>query len=562
MAQRTTLFPILNHPMVDHFVPERLRGAGSLEEQKSRLLPFFMLALALWGPIFAPVFYLQGSTAGALFMLVGTVVIALGPFLLRWTGSLRLAGNYLAGTTFVTLVGMLALSGGTNVSTMAWCVLVPIFANVFVGVRSALSWGAALLVSFGVLSTVEHTDAVQLPVLIPPGDDVVALTGTTALIFVVWSIFWLNGRLQDWSSRAAERREAELRATLEAVPDPILRLDEDGHVQFWNQASLEAFETQPEELEGSHIATLIARETGTKSIVHGSRDQEDVPMGQRPDGSIFPAQVEVRTIESVSAPGRVVVARDITEELEAEEGLRRARDKAVAASRAKSEFLANISHELRTPLNAVIGYSELLMEDLGRSDISSQRADLERIHQSAQHLLLLINDVLSLSKIESGKMEPHYERFELPDLIEEVGQTVRPLAEKAGNSLKMRVGKRVSTVRSDPMRIRQILLNLLGNACKFTEDGQVELRASLEGAGDERKMVLEVIDTGIGMSEGELDRVFDSFTQADGSTTRKYGGTGLGLTITSHLVDMLRGEMNVDSKPGVGTRFRISLPAD
>jgi PAS domain S-box-containing protein len=560
MTERTTLFPILNHRMVDYFVPDELRGEGTLEEQKARLLPLFTVALGIWGPIFIPIFYFQGSVAGSVSMALGTMLIAAAPILLKVTGSVTVAGNFLAGLSFATLVSMLAIGGGVDPSTMSWCVLIPIFANVFCGSRWALGWIGALAVAFSGLYAIEMSQAVDLPVLIPPRQDVFVLTGAVALVFAVWSMFWLNGRLQEFASRAAERREAELLATFEAVPDPIVRVDQNERVQFWNQAMLETFEIEPTDLEDRHIAGLVARETGTKSVVH-ARQEEDVPMGQRPDGSIFPAQVEFRTIESESAPGRVIVARDITEELEAEEGLRRARDEALAASKAKSEFLANISHELRTPLNAIIGYSELLLEDMRGTDLASHRADVERIHRSGTHLLTLINDVLSLSKIEAGKMEASREDFDLPALLEDIVETVEPLAAKHDNALSTRIGERVGRVHSDATRVRQILLNLLSNACKFTDDGQVELRASIEGDSEQREMVLEVIDTGIGMSEDELSRVFESFTQADGSTTRRYGGTGLGLTITSHLVELLDGSLKVDSQPGVGTRFSIRLPA-
>ncbi|QDG52834.1 response regulator [Persicimonas caeni] len=258
--------------------------------------------------------------------------------------------------------------------------------------------------------------------------------------------------------------------------------------------------------------------------------------------------------------------RDITQRRESEERLqnlneelRRARDEALEASQAKSTFLANMSHELRTPLNAVIGYSEMLIEDMGLEEGASMYVeDLERILTAGKHLLALINDVLDLSKIEAGRMQVHLQSVDLGELLDDIQSTIAPLVAKNQNELVLENTDGVGHLTSDPTKLRQILFNLLSNAAKFTTGGTISVQIDAHETKDE--VVFVVSDTGIGMSEEQLDRVFDAFSQADSSTTRKYGGTGLGLTITRHFCKMLGGGMDVVSTPGEGTTFTVRLP--
>jgi signal transduction histidine kinase/DNA-binding response OmpR family regulator len=231
------------------------------------------------------------------------------------------------------------------------------------------------------------------------------------------------------------------------------------------------------------------------------------------------------------------------------------------ASEHKSQFLANMSHELRTPMNAIIGVSEILLEDardLGRAD---QVDPLERILRAARHLLTLINDVLDLSKIEAGKMELHPETVDVHALVEDVAATMRPLAEKNGNRFVVECPDGVGSMHVDATRVRQALLNLTSNAVKFTQDGLVTIRAGRPRRGDTDWIVLEVSDSGIGMTSEQVERLFQDFTQADASTTRKYGGTGLGLAISRRFCRMMGGDITVESTPGRGSTFTIALPA-
>ncbi|MET0600234.1 MAG: response regulator [Mesorhizobium sp.] len=234
-----------------------------------------------------------------------------------------------------------------------------------------------------------------------------------------------------------------------------------------------------------------------------------------------------------------------------------ARDEAVRASQAKSDFLASMSHELRTPLNAIIGYSEMLLEepdDLMRPEL---RPDLQKIRGAGKHLLGLINDILDLSKIEAGKMDLFFEAFDLAALLSEVSATVEPLVAKNGNSFELRHEPDLGTMSSDQTKIRQILLNLLSNATKFTTQGRITLSARrLIG----NRVEFEVSDTGIGMTGDQLAAIFQPFSQADASTTRNYGGTGLGLAITQQFCRMLGGEVIADSVYGKGSTFTVTVP--
>nr|WP_276081821.1 ATP-binding protein [Methylobacterium sp. GC_Met_2] len=259
--------------------------------------------------------------------------------------------------------------------------------------------------------------------------------------------------------------------------------------------------------------------------------------------------------------GGVVVVSDIDARKRFERQLAAAKLAAEEANRAKSEFLANMSHELRTPLSAVIGYSEMLqeeMEDLGQGDLLP---DLRKIESNARHLLGLINDVLDLSKIEAERMEVYAEDFAVDAVVRDVAATVEALVAKKGNVLTLELGDDLGDAHTDVTKVRQCLINLLGNAAKFTEAGQVTLSAGREDRDGEASLVFRIADTGIGMSAEQQARLFERFTQADASTTRRFGGTGLGLSITRAFVDMLGGDISVESVEGAGTTFTVRMPA-
>ena len=253
---------------------------------------------------------------------------------------------------------------------------------------------------------------------------------------------------------------------------------------------------------------------------------------------------------------------DITQRKHAEEAITAAKTAAEEANKAKSDFLANMSHELRTPLSAIIGYSEMLQEEVAEGvEPDDLLADIGKVESNARHLLGLINDVLDLSKVESGKMEVFTEDFAVGAMVNDLASTVQGLMAKKQNELTIELAPGLAFMHSDLTKVRQILLNLLSNAAKFTTGGTITLAVSQQGAGANAVTCFAVRDTGIGMTEEQLSRLFQRFSQADASTTRRFGGTGLGLSLTRVLAEMLGGTVSVSSVEGQGSTFFVSLPS-
>lgn len=328
----------------------------------------------------------------------------------------------------------------------------------------------------------------------------------------------------------------------------------------------EMFDHCWEHSQGSEVWTLVSAKPmhdedgvrwGSLVAIQDISDRKDIERELREARDELEERVKERTLQ----------LSDAVDKLHDEVADRRAAEEdALEASRAKSAFLANMSHELRTPLNAVIGYSELIGEDLdvGEKDLSmlplqSIRNDIGKVHKAAKHLLVLINDILDLSKVEAGKMDLHLEHFDLGDLLEEVVDTVRPLAHQNRNEVCRR-GEAVGDFVADRTKLKQILLNLSGNAVKFTEDGEITLEFSEEPVGGNQGVRIDVTDTGMGISQDEIELMFEPFTQSDESTTRKHGGTGLGLAICKRFCEMMGGYIRVSSQLGKGTTVSVFLP--
>ncbi len=376
-----------------------------------------------------------------------------------------------------------------------------------------------------------------------------------------------------------ERRRAE--ADLEAIEtyaqdivatvrEPLLILDASLRVRSANRAFYQTFEVGAEETEDQLIyelgngqwdipdlRVLLEDIIPTRSVFNDFELEHTFPrIGRRV------MLLNARQLRAGSHGELLMLAlEDVTERRRAEEEVAEAREAAESANRSKSQFLANMSHELRTPLNAILGYSEMLQEEAAEESLESFSTDLGRINSAGKHLLALINDILDLSKIEAGKMELFVERFDLAELIDEVASTVQPMVHKNANTLKVVRAAGLGEMRADQMKVRQALYNLLSNAVKFTQGGTITLHADRQLMDGGEWIVLRVADTGIGLSDEQLSKLFLDFSQADASTTRRFGGTGLGLALTRRFCQMMGGDVSVQSVLDEGSVFTIKLPA-
>ena len=365
--------------------------------------------------------------------------------------------------------------------------------------------------------------------------------------------------------------EESFRLMVESVTDyAIVMLDPEGLVVSWNAGAERIKGYSAEEIVGQHFSRFYLQEdiqSGKPQrdldVVADQGQFEDEGWRGRKDGSVFWANVVFTAIRDQRGRlrGFAMLTRDLTEPMKIEAALTKAKDAADAANQAKSAFLATMSHELRTPMNAILGYSEILIEDAQDKGQEEFIPDLEKIHASGNHLLSLINNILDLSKIEAGKMDLFLESFGISRVIEDVVSTIRPLVEKNANALQVHCADDLGTMHADLTKVRQSLFNLLSNACKFTEHGTIILDASRQSIGGVDWITFSVSDTGIGMAPDQMEKLFQPFVQGDASTSRKFGGTGLGMTITHRFCEMMGGEITAKSEPGGGTSFTIRLPA-
>jgi adenylate cyclase len=361
-----------------------------------------------------------------------------------------------------------------------------------------------------------------------------------------------------------QQRGAVLRVTFDNMAHGVLAFDREQKVAAWNRQVIKLLDLPETFLAGKpHFADFIRllAERGEYGAVDVEAEVKRfaAEAGQhrtfersRPDGTFL----EIR--HNPLPDGEIVIIyTDITERKRYEETLTAARDAADEANRTKSTFLANMSHELRTPLNAIIGYSEILQEDAAAKDDQEPIADLQKIESAGRHLLGLINNILDLSKIEAGKMDVFIEPVDIQALVKEMLSIVKPLADKNENVIDVICPADIGSFRSDQTKVKQCLLNLMSNANKFTSKGTLTLTVARE---DNSAVCFRVSDTGVGMTQEQLGRLFQAFSQADASTTKRFGGTGLGLGITKHFCTMLGGDVTVESTPGMGSTFIIRLP--
>jgi PAS domain S-box-containing protein len=370
-----------------------------------------------------------------------------------------------------------------------------------------------------------------------------------------------------YETRAAlERSESTFEHLFESMADGYWVATPAGEIELCNPASAQIFGfPDVETLRSTNTADLWAR------------DEDRVAAGDRLKAERFIENLEVDALKCDGAPFTIAMTarivgeddaqriemtfRDITRQKQVEEEIRAAQTAAEQANRAKSTFLANMSHELRTPLNAILGYSEMLMEEAENLEDDVFTEDLTKVHSAGAHLLSLINDVLDLSKVEAGRTELLTEDFSIEELVRDVVATTAPLIAKNSNELHVDVDTPKAKLHQDLTKLRQSLLNLISNAAKFTDNGEITLTIRTEQIEAHEWTVVSVADTGIGVAEDKLETLFDEFSQADASTTRQYGGTGLGLAITRRFCRMMGGDVTVSSVEGKGSIFTIRIPS-
>jgi len=417
-------------------------------------------------------------------------------------------------------------------------------------------------------------------------------------------------KLQDELLRESERRELELRHRAElqetqarlaevvgSAMDAIVMFDDAQQVTLFNAAAERMFCMTAREAVGRPVSRLFPeknRQQQMARLVSATRHDEpddacvsagtpsrhaEAFTGVRATGEEFPLEASVSRLDEGGVLVYTMIARDITERKKNEEDLRtqtvslaqtsadlraandelqRRQADLEKAMTARSRFYASMSHELRTPINAILGYSTLLLENIYGPLAEKQAEGIQRTHKAAKHLLELVNDVLDLSKIEAGKVDLKLQPVLVPELVEDLFVTVRPLADERGSTLSLESVGDAKTVTTDPRRVRQILLNLLSNAIKFGQGKPIRVRSlGLPDGGHE----IQVIDQGMGIAKEDSERIFDEFVQLGKGAPQLQEGTGLGLPISKRLAELLHGDLIVESTPGKGSCFRLRLPA-
>jgi len=557
---------------LDWFVPGGIRAEDSDLLRRARLGVAFSWILITLAILYATLFFSMNSPIGAAALAVGALVGLGSLWVMRRTGSQVVAGNLLAAAFFGTLTALACRLGGHLAHSLPWYVGVSVVALSTVGRRSAAFWFAVTLSSLAAFYAF-HLAGYSFPNDLNPHQ--YELLGLLSWIGLVTLILSLAFVYETAMSRAlVELRTVEDRllrekdfsdSAIASLPGVFYLFDSEGQYLRWNENLEHVSGYSPEEISKMHPLDFIR---GQDKRVIEQRIGDVFTEGQAAteacfvtrDGTAIPYLFSGKRLEIDGKLHLVGMGIDIADRKQAEAELAGSRDVAEAATRAKSEFLANMSHEIRTPMTAILGYADLLLQE----EVSGEQRQefLQAVRSNGEHLLGIINDILDISKIEAGKMCVEQALCSPRRVANEVVSWMRPRAAAKGLSLDVEYrGLIPAMIRTDVTRLRQILVNLLGNAVKFTEVGRVRLLVKMfdSSRAPHPRIGLEVIDTGLGMTPEQLAEIFQPFSQADASTTRHFGGTGLGLTISRRFAQMMGGDITAESELGKGSRFVATI---
>lgn len=544
---------------LDRVIPQECRESAE-EELRASIVVVSSLMLSLFAVFFSSLsFFSFNSPISALIIGVLACAFVSTPLVLRLSLNTYLTGHWITFLFALTLAGLPLVHGGSGGSSLVGFIVLPLFASQLNGTRAAITW---TVIGFGIILAYLGI-ALGTDITIPQELDTQSLfifnqSVLAAVTLLVLLLTLCYEHLRELMAGQVTAREVELDAILDATSEAIMTFDEDGILESSNKSTRKLFGVRAGVKES--FFSIILDEDGEPCL------QELPSLGEAHEGWIragarlAPVEFTLDRYEIHGAVRYAMSLRDVSERVMQTAALERAYQDALQASQAKSQFLANMSHELRTPLNAIIGYSELIREEAEEITLEDALPDLDKIESSARHLLTLISEILDLSRIEAGRMDLFVEEFDIAVLVNDVCSTIAPMARSNANEVIIELGEQIPKLRSDRIKVRQILLNLASNATKFTSSGQVRIAARSVALDAGAGIELSVSDNGIGIPKEQISRLFEAFNQGDNSVRRAFGGTGLGLTITRHLVHLLGGVVQVESEVGVGSRFTITLP--
>ena len=562
---------------LDAFLHPRLLNQDADQRHRARLAVAFAWGLLLLAVPYTMLFYWMGSPSGVAIFVIGTIMVIVCLIRLRWAGTLCCVGNVLAAILFGVLTGLGCRLGGHGAHALAWYVGVPVVALGIVGMRSGLFWFATTSITLIAFYSAERI-GIRLPNdLTASNYDLLGTLSWIGMIALVLGLAFLNRLFTERMLNEHKDMEGALRTSKERR-DLAMSVTNDGMYDwdletdnvFFDRRYYTMAGYQPNEFPGTfnewaarvHPDDLTRVKERLTCYLEARDSNYDVEFRfKRKDDAWMWIRGRARIVDrdEDGTPQRVVGTHtDVTDRKRVERELVKAKDEAEAGNKAKSEFLANMSHEIRTPMTAVLGFSEILQDSINDPE---QLDALATIRKNGEYLIGIINDILDLSKIEAGQLEVEQVQCSPCHVLSEVASLMRVPAKAKNLPLRIEYqGPIPETIHSDPTRLRQILINLVGNAIKFTETGEIRLVARLVNAeGRNPKLTVEVVDSGIGMTENQIAKLFRPFQQADMSTTRKFGGTGLGLIISKRLAEQLGGDITVRSRPQEGSTFTVTI---